>query len=58
MLLLRLKLNEEISRSFIWCIFKRSSFFKSGKDGTVYDKMVIILDISFCNLIKQLFHLC
>ena len=43
-------MNEEISRSFVWCIFKISSLSKSGRDSAVYDEKVIILNIFFCNL--------
>ena len=44
-MLLRLKLNEAISRSFIWCIFSRWSFLESGRDGVGYDEKVIILKV-------------
>ena len=44
-MLLRLKLNEAKSRSFIWCIFSRCSFLESGRDGVGYDEKVIILKV-------------
>ena len=56
-MLLRLKLNEAVSRSFIWCIFKRWSFLKSGRDGAVYDEKDIILNIFFCREEEEYFLL-